>query len=327
MGQAEVTHVLPIVSKGQNRPKCLSRDCVELVKQALGAGTITFLAAEDAWKHERYLRNDQISEGRLWQRTDPSELGLEFSAASLDLLMWLTEQHAPQSMPPWEYEGQLTLGDEFLVALTALAFSDTKMLVHCFRVGRFAQATLAPLLVPGGYAYSRVTPEPDYSSWVSAPGCYVIESIQKRLAARWTRLETTKQRLLLPAEMRAVGQVQESVLTAWMDACEKANRRDLCRFLFEVAAKVYREQTTSRDFFGNLDTKDMRLAERTEVYQVGSALMRAVDRLRRWQTASQSVGYFDEGYAESQLLKSLWESGAMDEAAAHASRVSKELDF
>ena len=87
LDQSDVSHVLSAIKRPESPPPCLSRDAVELVKQSLRNGTVTLLAREGGWAQSRHLRDDQIREGNLWQRTEPSELGLDFSPHSLDFLI------------------------------------------------------------------------------------------------------------------------------------------------------------------------------------------------------------------------------------------------
>ncbi len=49
--------------------------------------------------------------------------------------------------------------------------------------------------------------------------------------------------------------------------------------------------------------------------------------MARWHRASQVIGFFDEGYIESQLFKSDWDTYSMTEVASHANRIIKELSF
>ena len=59
-----------------------------------------------------------------------------------------------------------------------------------------------------------------------------------------------------------------------------------------------------------------RLADRLETHRAGLAVPRQAETLARWDRQARSVGYFDEGYAASQLWKEDWESHRGTEVAA-----------
>ncbi|MBL8800036.1 MAG: hypothetical protein JNM56_39500, partial [Planctomycetia bacterium] len=69
-----------------------------------------------------------------------------------------------------------------------------------------------------------------------------------------------------------------------------------------------------------------RVADRVETYRAALALVNRVERFQHWERQARSVGYFDEGYAASQLVKAEWERWAGDELAARAQRIIRELD-
>lgn len=117
------------------------------------------------------------------------------------------------------------------------------------------------------------------------------------------------------------GQIRDS----FCDAAQRAGRRELCRLLLEAMSRLAAGNCDRNQWIASLDTSDLRLAERAEVYKSASALLRAGTRFRKWHHASLGVGFLDEGYAESQIWKSLWESLALTEAMDHADRIIQEL--
>src|SRR5687768_8729293 len=82
--QAPVQQALPLLEAKVDRPKCLSRDAVELVQDALAKGCVLLLVRLGGWRRERFLRSEKPVEGRLWERTKPPELALSFSRNALD---------------------------------------------------------------------------------------------------------------------------------------------------------------------------------------------------------------------------------------------------
>ena len=97
-GRVPADRVLRLVETETHCPKCLSRNAVELVKDTLQKGAAFYLAQAGGWRRGRFLRDDRIAEGRLWNRSPPAELGLSFSEHSLRFLMWITANH-PNRVP------------------------------------------------------------------------------------------------------------------------------------------------------------------------------------------------------------------------------------
>lgn len=329
LDQSDVSHVLPAIKRPEKRPPCLSRDAVELVKQSLSNGSVTLLAREGGWARQKHLRDDQIREGSLWQRTDPSELGLDFSAASLDFLIWITAADATNEMPLWVTQNRqpLTVGDQFLLSLAARSLRNTTILSQWYRHGLFQRNGLIGLFLPEQFAAVESVPTPDFEPWMSGSGSSVLEALQDALGKNCIAIERGKKRIKDTFAMLRLGQAQEVVLEALFDAAESSGRRDLCRFLMDAAAELLAGHSRASDWIGSLQTTGLRVADRTKIYQSATAVLRATDRLRRWHRAGQAIGFFDEGYAESQWFKSTWESNTMDEVMEHADRVTGELSF
>src|SRR5262249_37787029 len=80
----------PLLGGGMKPPPCLSRAAVGLVQDALAKGTALELARAGRWPRERHVRGEAVVGGRLWERTPPRELGLTFSGATIDFLIWVT---------------------------------------------------------------------------------------------------------------------------------------------------------------------------------------------------------------------------------------------
>jgi hypothetical protein len=337
LGHAPVSQVLPALVRPMHRPTCLGRDAVELVKHSLATGTVMLLARGGAWTSQRHLRGDQIREGSLWQRSKPEELGLEFSSASLDFLSWITAADATNRLAVWvpprdggvnqESPSQLTGGDQFLLHLAARALRDTSLIAHWYRSELFRTNALIALTLPEHFAEAMAIPHPNFDPWMTPPGAGVLETMQNELTQIWLKLEKDKSRISRGDRMLRLGQVQESVLNALFDSVERSGRRDLCRFLLETATRLLGPHSNRNQWIECLDTFHLRLAERTEVYRNASAFLRASTRFRKWHSASLGVGFFDEGYAESQLWKSLWESSSAGNAIDHADRIIQELSF
>jgi hypothetical protein len=337
LGHTSVDQVLPTVLRAMQRPICLSRDAVEFVQQSLATGTVMLLTRGGAWCQQRHLRGDEIRDGSLWQRSKPDELGLEFSSASLDFLMWLTATDVGNKTTAWVpplkalkgKSGQpvLTVGDQFLMYLAARALRDVSVVDHWYEQESFRGNALIALALPDQLAKSKGVSEVDFGFWMSGAGVNVMEALQDELADTWVRLEKDKCKISSGYAMMRLGEAQEAVLNQFFEAAEEHRRRDLGRFLLEAVDRLLGADAHCDQWVAGLDTTGMRLAHRNTVYDRATAFLQASERLRQWHAASIAVGYFDEGYAESQLFKSLWESSSADEAIRHAGRIVNELSF
>ncbi|MBV9124409.1 MAG: hypothetical protein JO112_13700, partial [Planctomycetes bacterium] len=98
--RAPLEQALPLVIHPCAQPPCLSRVAVELVQDTLAKGCMLLVMRAGGWRRERFLRNDQVREGRLWDRTSPGELGLTFSRQTLRFLLWITATQLPTTKSP-----------------------------------------------------------------------------------------------------------------------------------------------------------------------------------------------------------------------------------
>lgn len=334
LGRSPVEHVLPLIQRPIEKPICLSRNAVDLVQSTLARGVVTLLTRGGAWKREQHLRDDSIVEGSLWQRSAPEDLGLKFSANSLDFLIWLTASDTSAATAAWvprPMDGRrktpLTFGDQFLLFLATRSLRDLPMIAKWLRSEGLRDNALVALTMPDVYAEHKRKTTPDFDPWMTGVGACVLEAMQEDLAETWKRLERYKSKISTPDRMSRLGEAQQVVINALFDSAQRHGRRDLCRFINQAAHELLSPSSNKDHWIEKLDTSDLRLAERTEVYTHASSFLRTTKQLQAWHAESQGVGYFDEGYVESQLWKTNWESLGMDQVVAHADRVLAELEF
>ena len=310
---------------------CLSAAAVELAQAALAKGMTHWLTSQGGWRSERFLRADQAVSGTIWQRSSPSALGLTFSKSSLQFLIWLTANNPLDSRAdPWKGLGRLTVGDQLLMLRTLDWLKLTEVGDRWFRMRRFAELPLVALCYPDYVTsiLSSTTPSkpnatastsaratktprpiaPDFNAWLPELAM-VLECLQPFLASRWIEVELGKASLSDSQAMQSLGSTQVTVLNSFMQAAV-VGRRDLARFLLValqklVASDVSPEQW-SRRWVRDLRLGDMRLAERTMVYQSASSFLAIAGPLRAWAEECRQVGYFDEGYAAAQLWLADW---------------------
>jgi hypothetical protein len=223
----------------------------------------------------------------------------------------------------------LTVGDLLLLFFAHEGLRDTPE-----RVGAAALRTRLPFVEHGlcWLAYPEdftAAPEehtPRFAVWTTGLGACILEAMQPHLAARWLAVEGGKERLSDPKAMRALGRSQDRVLTAFLDAVEQAGRLDLARFLLTAAGSLLGPHAHAGMWTGRLHLAGLRVADRVATYQAASAFLRHLDRLQSWERRARGVGYFDEGYAASQLWKAHWEQGQGDALQGRGQTIVRQMD-
>jgi hypothetical protein len=321
---------LPLTGVSGGPPPCLSRAAVELLQDALAKGVVLALARAGGWRRERAMRGNGVAAGRLWERTAPDEMGLTFSAETLRFLLCMTavEPGKPKAFAWRPRLAGLTVGDQTLLYLAYAALRETQhhRTMDLARRPAFFRHALCRLAFPEDFAGGDDEP-PDFGAWTSGVGACVLEALQSELAARWLQVERGKADRSDFAAMRALGRSQELALGAYHAAAESAGRLDLARFLLTTAAALLPEGAAARDWVGSLQPPaGARLADRTDAYRAATAFLRSLDRMAAWTAAARQVGYFDEGYAASQLWLADWERHGGDARVARAREIIRELD-
>jgi hypothetical protein len=325
--QAPVQQALPLLEAKLDRPRCLSRSAVELVQDALAKGTMLLLVRLGGWRRERFLRNEKAVEGRLWERTAPEKLGLSFTRNTLDFLVWVTAKKPTEDKKGWQPPHEsLTEGDLLLLYFAFEALRGNDMGAELLKRQPLARHGLCWLTFPDDYARAGVSDTPDFGPWATGLGACIIEALQPVLAERWLQMEVDKGKLTSWQAMRDLGQAQERALDGFLKASEAAGRLDLARFLLQTAARLVTRNATPVHWTGNLRQQAQRLADRAETYRGALAFLRQLPRLQEWDRRARSVGYFDEGYAASQLWKADWERYQGDEVTERALAIIRQLD-
>src|SRR5262249_24493707 len=126
--------------------------------------------------------------------------------------------------------------------------------------------------------------------------------------------------------MRTLGQRQARMLESVCAAMSAAGRWDLARFLLVTAQPLLADNPPARRWIGGLNVQALRLADRVETYRAATALLRCLSELQPWEAEARTVGYFDEGYAASQLWKADWEQYQGDELCRRAEAIVRETE-
>jgi hypothetical protein len=327
LGRVPAEGVRGLITARCPRPKCLSRGAVHLVQEALAKGCVWRLAREGGWIVDRHIRGDCVASGRLWERTSPEDLGLRFSGSTLEFLIWLTAEHPADRPARWK----LKLHD--------LSISDRLVLFYGYEVLRagagpsrpvdlpqFARHALCRLAFTEDFSGATSPITPDFSSWVEGLGACVLEALQPYLAERWITSEREKLLISEPSRVTALGRAQAAILKGFLDAVERTGRWDLARFLLLAAATTLRDEQWLRPRAWASSLKELRVADRAEVYRAALAFPHCLVRLREWDRQARGVGYFDEGYAAGQLWKADWEAHGGDALCEQAAAIVRTLD-
>ena len=330
LGREPAESALPLVEERRQAPPCLSRPAVRLVEEALAKGCVLLLAQRGGWRVERHLRGGKAAEGRLWERTAPKDLGLPFSRHTLEFLIWITAARPGDKEPRWQPSPDaLTPGDLLVLFLAHDGLRETAESLGAAQLRLrtpFVQHGLCWLAYPEDFSGAAPAARPDFGPWTTGLGACMLEALQPDLAARWVQVEGGKERITDPQVMRGLGQAQDRVLGAFLDAVEAAGRLDLARFLLRAAAQLLGSYANAGMWSGSLQMGGQRLADRAATYQAAVAFLRHLERLQRWERQARVVGYFDEGYAASQLWKSDWDHYQGDALVGRAQAIIRTLD-
>lgn len=327
LGRAPISQTLSILVRRNRRPRCLSPAAVRLVEDRLRKGVMAIIARGGGWHRERHLRGDAIVEGRLWERAKPDSLGLTFSPQTIHWLLWLTaDQPDSDPTPPELDPDELTLGDELVIFLTFRALERTSLVERIRRTQAVRHNLLAALMFPEHFEVRDVSDPSAWKRWLEAPAIHMLEAWQRPLADRWIAMERSKAQIIRPERMRELGERQQAVLSAFTKACQAAGRRDVLRFLWMAGQRLLDDSATIQNWIGSLDVQGLRMAERMECYRAAGVMLYHWDGLASQRAWAESLGYFDDGYQASQLLKADWERFGVERSLDRARQLIRRLE-
>ena len=262
-------------------PERISANGLHLVRDSLKKGCVLWLVRAGGWKREKALRNGEVVEGRLWERSTSDELKLVFSRRVLDLLWWLT------GFRPGEHPNRIAstrdeppIGDELLRMLVWEGCRSKPELLKVFRTQEmFAANPLVWLMYPEDFASEGDPPCPDFLPWMTGPRSLILEAIQSRLEDRWLQLERSRGQLTDWAQMSQQSRAVAATLKKFLDACESSGRVDLARFLLRTLGRVFANDLTPDFWIGGLvSTTPLRMAERLETQRLALCTVRSMRR-------------------------------------------------
>jgi hypothetical protein len=326
-------HALPLLLEARERPPCLSRAALQLAQDSLAKGCVLVLCRGPQWKHdgngwmtERYLREGQPREGRLWERTPPKDLGLHFTKGTLEFLLWITAEKADDSKArgPDLVEKHLSPADWllFYLAFTALRETALAEVVRTWSV--FVRNPLCRLAYPPDFP--RATKPIDYAPWTNGLAGCMLEGLQAELTTAWVAAERHKGQMSAWQRMQEAGRAQERELEGCLSALETAERRDLARFLMRALVELLSEGAAANLWVAGLSGAGTRLADRAETFRCALMLLRQLDHFQQWAVSSREIGYFDDGYAAAQMWLADWERYQGEELAHRGQELRRQLE-
>jgi hypothetical protein len=327
LGRTPVEQVLPLVLQPMSQPRCLSRNAVTIIQDALAKGCVQWLAHTGGWRRARHPREDNVAEGRLWERTAPAELALRFSGHTLTFLLWLTASRTVAGSKAWRAPiGELTAADYLFLFLAHQTLRGTEASEGLRALPAMRSNMLVRLSYPQDFLQGPALSAADFLPWTTGVAGCMLEGLQDLLARTWIELESIKARISDWEAMQALGHAQEQVLTPFLEALEQAGRFDLARFILEANAALLPPDAAPRFWLRGLTNSGPRLADRAATHRAALGLVRWLDRLRGWERRALGVGYFDEGYALAQLWKSDWERCQGDVLSTRAAAIMQQLE-
>lgn len=325
LGRGSIDQVLAWLVHPIKRPKCLSRQCVELAQDFLSKGVTSWLA-ESGWASTSSLRADEVVSGRLWERHSVSSLSLTFSANSLELLIWLTSENFVKPDSSLNVDAStLTTGDRLLWLKTYTSVQRTLGGPLLLKQPGFSDHGLIPLLAPWHSGLSGNMTDPNLEFWCRSEHAWVLESLQPQLVDAWVSVEKKKHTTSNHKDMRKVGLLQKLTLARLMDEAKKHARQDVCLFLLPVGHQLLKNAGTDT-WFSALNVRSLKMASRSEVYQAALAYLDSIERLHAWNQHARSIGFYDEDYQSGQLWKSHWEEYHGDRLRQQALEVARRVD-
>jgi hypothetical protein len=325
LGRVPREQVMLLLADSCPRPECLSRAAISLIEESLAKGCVHLLARQGGWRQDRFLRDGQASEGRLWDRTPPAKLGLEFSEHSLRFLMWITASKPAEESSHWNAAPtDLTPADQLLLYYAYRSLHDTDVAQVLRKKEAFKGNALCCLAFP--QEFQPTVSAATFAVWTTGLGACILEALQDELADRWVAMERSKALIGDWQQMLAVGRSQSTVLDAFLAAVDQANRLDLVRFLLRALWRLLPQGASAQFWLNPRMAAAPRMADRVEVIRGAMALLMRTEHFQRWDQRARSVGYFDEGYAASQLTKAEWERWGGDDVHARAQSIIRELD-
>ncbi|MDB5312602.1 MAG: hypothetical protein JWO38_6804 [Gemmataceae bacterium] len=320
---------LQLVRAAITRPECLGGTAVDLIKDSLSKACVLFLVRAGGWRNDRFLRENNPTGGRAWERTSLEERTLEFSRHVVEFLLWATAEKIHETKVAWDAPAkELSPADElfFWLAFDACR-ADPDVVAVLRKKSAFRLNPLCWISFPGDMTESDEPTLPEFRPLFTGLRAVVLECLQPHLAGRWTRSERAKGQIGDWKKMRQQGRAEFAALRAFLEAAGQANRTDLGRFVLKTNAALFQTDLLPVFWTGGLQgSGPPRLADRLDTQRAALAVPRQMEVLDGWQQQALYVGYFDDEYQASQMWKQDWEAADGNHVAARARAAVEMLE-
>ncbi len=320
---------LQLVRATHARPDCMARTAIDLVKDSLAKACVLFLVKSGGWRNATFLRDGQPARGRTWDRVPLTERTLSFSRHPIDFLLWATAEKVQDTKVAWDAPvGELTPADElfFWLAFDACKL-DPDVAAALRKKEAIRSSRLGWISFPGDLSGESDPTPPDFAPITTGERAVMLECLQPHLTHGWLRSEQAKGQQIDWRRMRQQGRAETAGLTAFLGAADAAGRPDLARFVLSANAALFQTDLTPVFWTGGLEgSGQQRLADRLDTQRAALAVPRQMAVLAGWQEKYRAVGYFDEGYAASQMWKQDWEAADGDRVVARARAAVEQIE-
>lgn len=328
LGQIPGRQAFALIQAKQDRPRCLSRNCIELVKDTLSKGLVLHLTRIGGWRHESFLEREQPIAGRVWNRIPLTERKLVFGEPVLEFLIWLTTDSVDEKNDKWLSVRDLTAADEFFFAVAFDRLRTDPTVLAALRLrNAFSANPFCWLIAPGEFIGTGGQ-APDFRPLFTGTRAAILECLQPWLTRHWISSERQKGAIVDWTEMQRVARGEAAMLSSIVEGAQAARRPDLALFILRTLSRLMRDRTPdANDWIGGLNVNPpTRLADRLAIQRDALAFLRQAEPFARWDRTARAVGYFDEGYAASQWWKEEYEAANGPEIAAKSKRALDQLE-
>ena len=319
---------LPFLKETRSRPQFLSHDALDLVKDSLAKGCISFIVHHGGSRQEKYLCRGIPCRGRLWQRYSLDELQLDFSQHSLEFLLVLASQR-PGTWNRWHPPlPELTLADRLLQFLVYRSLRHDRDSAQALKSHpHFLDHALIRLCFPLDFLEDKVMDRHGFAFWMDPKNAFVLEALQDLLAQNWYQMEIARSQISSWVIMHQQGLYTAQILNNYLDEAEHRQRRDLTIFLLSTLQRLLSAPDISQSFWtaGLLIDEPLTLKERLEVLLSATSILSICQRFSAWERLSRQSRFMDDDYAQNQYWLEQCEKWGLNASTQRASIILREI--
>ncbi len=303
--------VWSLLAGSRTLPAKIGPTCAELVADGLSQ-IWPALWKKDGARPGASIKNGKVIRGRGWERNQVAPL--EFSPFTIAFIRWLVEMPlATAGVVDKLAAKPSTIGDQIVAYLALEVASETPAQLT---IARSSKAALSPLAWLGFAHILPGEPPDDPEVWdelCTGVGAVVVEALQAELAKRWRTVELEKRQMTDPDALIKLGDAQDATLEYFMQACTRAQRRDLAGWVIEAMVPLLGRSVAP--FPNDLD-RTKPLSARTQARKAAGSLLRGMTTWLEWDRMHRGVRFLDDDYEASQLLLT-----RMEKALSHGADV------